>query len=213
MVRPKSSVHAHLVPVVLAMAVAAGCSSAPEQPLIQKYFQASRLRDNGTLGNIATVSFSPTEDGIVQSFTIDSVGAEQRRPLQLKSLAEAEAAAQKADEEFNKKKKEFQDANGESINRILKAEAARQTLRGKDAEIQKAWSDFRSQTAEYSKKLSDARKALSSERSLTEVSAFDARTPVDPSKFDGDSVNKDVNITAKVKRATARSRTRSCGFG
>ena len=65
------------------------------------------------------------------------------------------------------------------------------------------WVDLRTQTSEYSKKLSDARKALSSERSLADVSAFDSRTPVDTSKFDGELLTKDVNITAKVKKGDA----------
>ena len=112
MVRSRSSVFALALPAfatVLSLTVA--CSSAPEQQQLQKYFQASRMRDNTTLANIATVSFSPTEHGSVQSFSITTTAPEEKRPLKLKELAAAEEAARKDDEEFNKKKKEYQDAN------------------------------------------------------------------------------------------------------
>jgi hypothetical protein len=176
-----------------------GCGTPPEQQLLQKYFQASRMRDNATLANIATVSFSPTEHGSVQSFDIINPGVEERRPLRIKELAAAEDAARQADEEFNKKKKEYQDANLTAIERVLKGERSSATLRGADAEVQKAWTQWREEAAEHSKKLSDARKALGAERSLAEVSVFDARNPVDATKFDGELIEKTLAIKARVR--------------
>lgn len=197
-VRPRSH---KLLLAVLALAVlpAAACSTPPEQQLIQKYFAASRMRDNATLGNFATVSFSPTTEGVVQKFTITSVGEETSKTLKLRELAEAEAALRKEEEEFNKRKKEYQDANSEVIQRVLKAEAAKQTLKGKDLEVQAAWQKWRDETAAFAKKLTDARKALGADRMLTEVSVFDARNQVEVVKYDGELISKDVHIDAEVK--------------
>ena len=197
-VRPRSH---KLLLAVLALAVlpVAACSTPPEQQLIQKYFAASRMRDNATLGNFATVSFSPTTEGVVQKFTITSIGQETSKTLKLRELAEAEAALRKEEEEFNKRKKEYQDANTEAIQRVLKAEAAKQPLKGKDLEVQAAWQKWRDETAAFAKKLTDARKALSADRMLTEVSVFDARNQVDVVKYDGELISKDVHIDAEVK--------------
>ncbi len=197
-VRPRSH---KLLLAVLALAVlpVAACSSPPEQQLIQKYFAASRMRDNATLGNFATVSFSPTTEGVVQKFTITSVGEETSKTLKLRELAEAEAALRKEEEDFNKKKKEYQDANSEAIQRVLKAEGAKQTLKGKDLEIQTEWQKWRDETAAFAKKLTDARKALGADRMLTEVSVFDARNQVEVVKYDGELISKDVHIDAEVK--------------
>lgn len=197
-VRPRSH---KLLLAVLALAALplAACSTPPEQQLLTKYFAASRMRDNATLGNFATVSFSPTTEGVVQNFKITSVGEETRKTLQLRELAEAEATLRKEEEEFNKRKKEYQDANSEAIQRVLKAEAAKQTLKGKDLEIQAEWQKWRDETAAYAKKLTEARKALGADRTLTEVSAFDARNQVDVTKYDGELISKDVHIDAEVK--------------
>jgi hypothetical protein len=184
------------LPVLL---VTAGCSSSPEQQLLERYFQASRLRDNTTLGNIARVSFSPTEQGTVQSFDIVNIGAEQRRPLRLRELATAEEDARRVDEEFNKKKKEYQDQNLLAIERVLKAERANATIRGADAEVQKMWTQLRDDTAVHAKKVAEARRALSDERTMAESSVYDARNPVDVTQFDGELITKDVTIRAQVR--------------
>jgi hypothetical protein len=188
-----------LAVLAVALLPMAACSSPPEQQLIQKYFAASRMRDNATLQNFATVSFSPTTEGVVQKFEILSVGEETRKVLKLRELHEAEDALRKEEAEFNKRKKEYQDENSDAIQRVLKAEAARQTLKGKDLQIQTEWQKWRDETAAYAKKLTDARKALAADRGLTEVSVFDARNPVDVVQFDGELISKEVHIDAEVK--------------
>lgn len=199
MVRPRPSVFVGTLLVVAGSLLLGACGSSSEQQLLQKYFQASRLRDNGTLANIATVAFSPTEHGSVQSFDVVNMGPEEKRALRIKELAAAEEEARKADEEFNKKKKEYQDANLTAIERVLKAEGARTTVKGADAEVQKAWTKWRDDAGDSSKRLAEARKALADERSLAEVSVYDARNPVDATKFDGELINKTVTIKAKVR--------------
>lgn len=203
MVGPRSRSLALLVPAFVCVLVAVGCSTPPEQQLLQKYFQAARMRDNVTLGNIATVIMSADEDGIVQGFEILKAAPPEVTTLKLKELAAAEAEVRKAEEEFNKKKKEYQDANVKAIENVLKAERENKTLRGKDAEVQVEWTKWREETQEHAKKVADARQALAAERRLAEVSVFDARNPVDVTQFDGELQRSDLIIKAKVKKGDA----------
>jgi hypothetical protein len=201
MVRPKSTLLLlGLVPLVL---LTVACGGSDEKQLLSKFFNASRMRDNTTLGNIATVQFSPTEDGIVQSFDIAKAAPEQKRTLQLKQLKAAEEAARKDDEELNKKKKEYQDTNLDAIERVLAAERTGAKLKGKDLEVQAAWTKWRNDVAEHSKTLAEARNAMNHERSLAELSVFDARNPVDVTAFDGQLITRDILLKARVKKGEA----------
>lgn len=196
MVRPRTLSLALLaVPLV----AGAACSTPPEQLLLQKYFRASQARDNMTLQNIATVAFSPSTEGVVQKFTIESMGAEQRRTLRLRELAKALDEVQQEEKAFAKRKKEYQDANLEAIQRVVKAEAANQRLRGKDLEVQAAWRKWRDEEAEWDRKVRAARQALAADRGITELSVFDARDPVDATKFDGELITKTLVLDADVR--------------
>ena len=54
-----------------------GCSVHPEQPLLERFFAASRLRDRTALQALSTIIFEPREDGIVTNFKIAGVTEEQ----------------------------------------------------------------------------------------------------------------------------------------
>jgi hypothetical protein len=185
--------------VFLALLVVCGCSGGAEQQLLQKYFNAAKLRDQTTLANIATVRFDPQTDGIVQSFTVTSVGEEQRRTLRLRDLKKAHDEAKAADDEFSKRKRAYQDANLEAIDRVLKAEAQNRTLRGRDLEVQATWTKWRDEMAQKAKALSSAGNALSAERGIAEISVFDPRNPVDVTQYDGELVSREVTVAAKVR--------------
>ena len=62
---------------ILAAATLSGCSATPEQPLLQQFFTASRLRDRTALAGFAEIAFEPATDGIVTTFTITSVSEEE----------------------------------------------------------------------------------------------------------------------------------------
>ena len=188
------------VAAVLTMIVLSACSgSSGEQQVLKKYFDASRLRDNRTLANIATVSFRPSEEGTVQNFSIESVGEEVRMPLRIRELNEAYNEAKAADEEFSKNKKAYQDEHLEAIDRVLRAERENTRLRGQDLEVQTEWTKWREEMGESAKKVSDAQQALNSARSVAELSVFNAANPVDVTQYDGDLITKDITINAKVK--------------
>lgn len=200
MYRPRSTSIAVFGPALLTLAVvAAGCSSASEEPILRQYFRASQLRDNQTLANFSAVTFDPRTDGTVTSFSITNISEERRQPLMLKDLAKAEEAARMADEEFSKKKKAYQDAHLEAIERVLKAEGANSRVGGGDADVQAAWRKWREDTAISAKAVSDARSKLNSDRPVVELSVERIGDPVDVSTVDGERISKDVTIDAQVR--------------
>lgn len=200
MYRPRLTSLAVFAPALLTLAfVAAGCSSASEEPILRQYFRASQLRDNQTLANFSAVTFDPRTDGIVSSFTITNVSEERREPLQLKDLAKAQEAARMADEEFSKKKKAYQDAHLDAIERVLKAEGANGRVGGNDAAVQEAWRKWRDDAATSAKAVSEARSKLNSDRPIVELSVERIGDPVDVTTVDGEMITKDVTIDAQVR--------------
>jgi uncharacterized protein YyaL (SSP411 family) len=189
-----------LTVAVAAAIFASGCSgTSDEQQLLKKYFDASRMRDNATLANIAAVSFRPQEEGSVQSFSVVSVTEDPPRQLRIQELNKAFEAVRQADEEFTKTKREYQDKNIDAIDRVLKAERENKPLSGRDATVQKEWTTWREETAANAKKVSDARQALNAERSVAELSAYDARDPINILDYEGSLHSKQVAISARVR--------------
>jgi hypothetical protein len=199
MFRPKSLRLLIAPALLIAIVVMVACGSGEEKTTLMKYFNASKMRDNLTLANIATVGFDPAKDGQVQGFSIVSETPDQVAPLTLKTNTEALKVVQAAEAEFSKKKKEFQDANGDAIDRILKAEAANKPLKGKDLEIQQAWTKWRDDTAVEARKVTEARKLANEGRNVVEISCQDPRNPVVVTDYDGELVTKELTIDAKVK--------------
>lgn len=202
-----------IVPVLLLAAIAAACSAgAEEKTLFNKYFMASKMNDNLTLANIATVSFDPKADGQMGSFSIVSVSEPTSTPLQLKANNEALQTVIDEEKAFTERKKTFQDENADVIERILKAENKKQTVRGKDAEIQKQWNGFLEEQATISKKLSEARRRAGVGRGLVEISIQDQRNPIDVTAFDGVINAKEVTIEGTVKPETGDAVTKKFLF-
>lgn len=187
---------AAVLPIV---ALSACAGSSAEQQVLKKYFDASRLRDNRTTANIATVAFRPSEEGTVQGFSVVSTSEEMRTPLRIKELSDAYEQAKTADEEFSKQKKAYQDENLDAIDRVLRAERENTRLRGRDLEVQTEWTKYREEMAESARKVSDAQQALNSARSVTELSVFNAANPVDVTQYDGDMISKEITINANVR--------------
>jgi hypothetical protein len=187
-----------LLRAVFLLALVAACSGA-EQAIVGQFFNASRLRDNTSLDNFATVIFDPRTQGTVTTFSVNAVGPEQRKPLPLKSLAKAQDDAKAEDAEFSKRKDEYQSANLEAIQRVIRAEREQEKLAPKDAEVQAAWTKFREESATVSKKLADARRTLRSETQLVDLSVNAGRTAIDVTKYEGELVSKDVTVSAPVR--------------
>ena len=80
-------------------------------------------RDNTTVGRMSAVTIDPREQGTVEDFSIENIGAETRTPLTFKPLFEAEQKASEEEKAFLKTKIEYQTANIKAIEEVLKLEA------------------------------------------------------------------------------------------
>lgn len=206
MFRPKTSVYL-LASMVLAVAALSACSSqyASEENLVRQFFRASGLRDSQTLANFATVSFDSKTEGTVGTgdFEVTAVSPERTEPLRVIELDKALKDAESANKAFNEKKKTYQDANMEAIDRVLKAESANRKLTGKDAQIQAEWTKWRDETGAEAKKVSAARTALANSRPIAEMSLMaNAGSPTPTvEELNGTLVSKDITVKANVKGA------------
>lgn len=180
--------------------LAAACSRPPEQQLLNQFFRAARARDNATLAMMSAVSIDPREQGTIGDFSITNVTEEQRTTVDLKTLVAAEQKARQDENDFSVRKKEYQDANLEIIEQVLKLERT-PTARMNPAQqkVKAEWDKWREDTTTYARAVSDARQALVSavgpiEASLTQPGA----AAFDPSQYDGALVSKQVTIDAAV---------------
>jgi len=190
--------------IVALMAAACG-GNADEQVLFNKYFQSSKMGDNLTLANIATMPFDPAKDGQMTSFSIKEVSPDRVMQLTLKAGAEEMRAAQAKEKEFSAKKQAFQDDNTVAIERIVKAEQKGTKLAGRDLELEKTWSKWREDAKAMSQTVSDVRKKANEGRQVVELSCVDQRNPIDVTAYDGSLVTRDVTITGKVKPPTGET--------
>jgi hypothetical protein len=151
------------------------------------------------------VAFDPKTDGQMMSFSIVNVTPEKVEPLELKKHAADLQAAQDEEKAFTEKKKAYQDANTEAIDRIIKAEGKNQPLKGKDAEIQKEWNKWREETAVHAKHTSELRKKVAEDQPIVEISCQDQRNPIDTTAYEGEIVSKDITIDGQVKTEAGTS--------
>ncbi len=99
------------------------CSRPPEQQFLTQFFRAAKGRDNTTVGRMSAVTIDPREQGTVEDFSIENVGAETRTPLTFKPLFEAEDKAKQEERAFLDTKIAYQTANIKAIEEVLKIEA------------------------------------------------------------------------------------------
>jgi hypothetical protein len=179
------------------------CSSPPEQLVLNQFFRAARLRDATALRGFATVTFDPNSQGTVGSFDIVNVSPEARKPLAIQSLVADEGAVKQEEAEFIKRKDAYQVANMEAITRVVRAEGRGEPIAKADAEVQAAWSKLREESAQLSRKLSDAQRKLAGESSIAKISL--QGTQADPAKQGGEMVTKEVTIDASVRQPDGAS--------
>src|SRR5262245_57503171 len=200
------------VSAIAVIEVACG-SAPPEQQLLTNFFRAARVRDNTTLGNIAAVNFNPRTDGTVEDFEVVAVGSEQRRAVGIRGLLDEEAKAKEEEAAFTRRTAEFQAANREAISRVAKAESARQPVRGADAEVQALLTKWRTDQAQYSRRLSDVRTRLARERSQVVSSLTRPGEPdVDISNMQAELISKEVTVNAQVRTPEGKTVRRTIVF-
>lgn len=191
------------------LAVVIGCSGGAEQKVLDDFFRASRLRDNTTLGNFATVAFDPRTDGAVQKFDVVSVGEERVRPLPLKQFAQQLADAKAAEEAFSAQKRLYQNANIAVIDRVTKAQAAGKAVAAKDKAVADAWAKWASDATTHNKAVSDAQRQLGANRGVAELSLARSAIADDVTSHDGQMASKDVVISATVRQPDGTTTTKN----
>lgn len=204
MARSRTTTFVLMLLVAPLVALVAACGGGGgdgggELPLIRAYFRASNVGDRGSLANIAMYAWNARERGAVSSPSIDSVSEVRSRPLRVKELSEALAAAQAEEESFTEEKIAYQDENFDAINRVLEAERDDEDVASRDSDVQEAWTDWRNRTMEHSKMVSDASQQLRAEQDTASLSVFDPNNAIDLTEFDGEIRTKDVQITANVE--------------
>ena len=64
-------------PLLVAALVLAACGVlSPEEQLLRRFFEASRLYDTTAVAALAAVTFNPRTDGVVRDFAIENVAEE-----------------------------------------------------------------------------------------------------------------------------------------
>jgi hypothetical protein len=186
--------------IVTLVAMACGSNASQEQQLLNSFFRASRVRDNATLSNIATVQFNPREIGSVQDFDVTNVGPESRRALQIKEANDEVEKAKAAEAEFAQKKKAYQDANMPALMKVSQLQRAKKPIVGKDKATLDAWSQISAEELATKKRSSQARAKATAESSIAIGSLTPGgRQDTDISGMDIELVSKEVTVDAKVK--------------
>ena len=180
---------------------AMACGSTPiEQQLLTQFFRAARVRDNTTLASMSAVSFDPRTESTVENFKIDSIGEPQRRKLQVQEFTAEQDKVRTDQVEFTKKMRDFYQSNSIAIDRAMKADQAKQPVRGKDAELLAEWKKWDTDSRDLERKVSQSRQKVAKERSSAVASlTAPGRDDVDVSGMDVDIITEPVTVTAQVQ--------------
>ena len=176
-----------------------------ELSMVRAYFQASRYEDRTTLANMATVFFSPAENGIASSPSIDNVTEPASRALRMQELLQALEEMQAEEDAFREEKKAYQDENTEAIQRIIEAGREGEDVAARDEETKATWDQLVADEREFARKVSDARNALNEEMGLAEISTYDPVNPIDVTQFAGTHLSKDVTVTVNIQKDGERN--------
>ncbi len=192
-----------LIAVVLSGGLlAAACGGGGDELTITRaFFQAARFDDRTSLGNMSLIPFTPQDDGIASSPSVDFVGEEERRALEMIELSQALDEARDGEATFRADKKMYQDQNEELIT--LAIESGREGEDPGNADIRRAvtawtsrtgervapnnnrgrrdhfngirdsWNSQVSEERDWARRVSEAQNALNDERRIVDVSLYD----------------------------------------
>jgi len=188
-----------LVPTAL---LVVSCSRPPEQQFLTQFFRAAKARDNTTVGRMSAVEIDPRTQGTIERFSIVSVSPETRTPLTFMPLFEAAEQARNEEDAFLKTKIEYQNANIKLIEEVLLIEQTNSTVKltPAQAKVKAEWDTWREGISAHAKATSSARAAISAGTGLAETSLTQpGQAPLDPKTFQGETIAKDVVITATFR--------------
>jgi len=209
-----------LIPATL---LVVSCSRPPEQQFLTQFFRAARGRDLTTAGRMSAVMIDPREQGSVEDFSIESIGAETRTPLTFKPLFEAEVKAKQEERAFLDTKIAYQTANIKSIEEVLKIEQLNPTAKLTPAQekTKLEWDKWREGISAHARATSNATAAIERGdrrgRSLADAAGPAAARPAgvrgrdDQERRDGEGVGEIAR--RRNGREDARDYDRASGGG
>jgi hypothetical protein len=153
--------------------VVVACGSTPvEQQLLTQFFRAARVRDNTALASMSAVNFDPRTEGSVEDFKIDSIGD--------RSAGSCSAGVRRRAGQDSRRPGRIHQEDARllsvqlhAIDRGMKADQAKQPVRGKDASCWRM-EEVGRDSRDLERKLSQARQKVARERS-TPCQPDDAR--------------------------------------
>jgi hypothetical protein len=183
------------------------CSRPPEHQFLNQFFRAARGRDNTTVGRMSAVTIDPRDQGSVEGFSIENIGAETRTPLTFKPLFEAEAKAIETEKAFLKTKIEYQNANIKAIEEVLKLEAQPDAkFTPAQQKVKDEWDKWRQGIADHARQTSAATAAIRRATGVAEASLTQPGQPaLDAKTFEGETISKDVTVKADFKTPDGQS--------
>ena len=194
----KRAAYLLLVPVAL---MVVGCSKPPEQQFLTQFFRATRARDNTTVGKMSAVEIDSRTQGVIEDFSIESISPEKRTPLTFAPLFDAAQKAKEEETAFLKTKIDYQNANIKVIEQVIKLEAdPAAKMTPEQVKIKAEWDKWREGIASHARAEASARALIKSSTGLAEASLTQPnQAPLDPKTFQGETITKDVVVSAKVK--------------
>jgi hypothetical protein len=174
----------------------AGCSSAPEKTLLDKYFHALSMSDNQTMASMAVEPLALD----AESYKIVNIGQEQVAPVILPELNERELETKKAVEEHVGPVVDAKDALDIAKDDLdnARTSSARAALKRKVAELQAKYDEEYSAHMELQKQYAEAKEAAAKEEQIT-LFSLNLRSLPGVRDLQGDVYAKEVIINVKTK--------------
>jgi len=186
--------------VMLGLWLGLAACGGEEGQVINKFFMATKSKDNATLTGMTRLGF-PEEEGEVTAWKVTQVGAERREPFKLQELAqnvqEARQARDRKIEEFTA----FRDQNIDDMVTIedrLKKDASA-TFKGSLAGVHATWQKHRDERRELESQLGEAEQRFEEELTLAGMSLMGASDSESLQSFSGDVVIKEVGVSVSLK--------------
>ena len=184
---------------VPAAALAAFCSPAPEEGLIQQFFRAIQQEDRVSASGVSMVAFP---GGPVESWEVVEIGAETEGPYRVPELVVEETAGEAARDEQFKIFYDFRRANQSALQQIVSRRERNPDagIGGQLGEIAAAWDAHQAERNRLVSSLSEVQMALDEERRRTQRGLL-REAPVD--YLTGNISEKDVRVRT-VEEGEAR---------
>jgi hypothetical protein len=145
---------------VLSLGLAGGACGRPEQPVVDKYFNAVKARDNQTLSSFASVRFEKP----VQTWRIKQTLEETTEPLALPALVDKLKQAEAAQAANKKEASAYSLDHYNDIEQVNDLKKKNKPVPAKFGGVASRWDEFNKKDRDAKKAVAEAKEALERER-------------------------------------------------